>query len=94
MGAKTLSATVFDAQFRSQGRFYSNVLLTLLTDIRRISWDGSILQQKQYMNFDGIDPSDVDELASLSDIIYYYYTGQSDTTDDAERDRQKNAGLL
>ena len=90
MGEKTVNATVFDAQFRAKGRFYSNVLLSLLEDIRRIPEDHSILEQKKYTNFSGIVPADVEQLASLSHIIFYYYIGQSD----AERDSQKQAGLL
>ena len=90
MREKTVNAIVFDEQFRSKGGFLSNVLLVLLSDIRRIPLDKTILQDKLYTNFDGIDPSDVDQLASLSDIIFYYYIGQSD----AERDSQKQAGLL
>ena len=94
MGENTLSSTVFEAQVRSKGRFYSNAVLSLLADIRRISWDESILVENNYTNFRGIYPVDVEQLASLSDIIFYYYIGQSDNIDDPELHMQKNAGLL
>ena len=94
IGEKTFNATVFDAQFRAKGRFYSNVLLSLLEDIRRIPEDHSILEQKKYTNFSGIVPADVEQLASLSHIIFYYYIDQSDKAHDPELDMQKNAGLL
>ncbi len=45
----------FDDQFRRSGDSLDNTLLILLSDIRRIPWDGDILHEKDYMNYDGID---------------------------------------
>lgn len=94
MGKKTVNATLFDAQFRTEGRFLRNVLLALLEDIRRIPEDGSIIEKKNYTNFSGIVPSDVEQLESLSNIIFYYYIDPSDKAHDPELEMQKNAGLL
>ena len=78
MREKVANSIEFDDQFRRSGDSLDNTLLILLSDIRRIPWDRNILREKHYINYDGIDKEDVKQLQSLSDIIFHYYSDQSD----------------
>ena len=94
MREKVANSIEFDDQFRREGDSLDTKLLILLSDIRRIPWDGDILHEKDYMNYDGIDNEYVKQLQSLSDIIFHYYSDQSDYIEKQLTHAQRNEMMM
>jgi hypothetical protein len=78
MKEKLENNTEFSEIFHDKCVDVSNDALQILYDIRQIPWDKEILREKNYTNWEGIQPADVVQLQSVSDLMFHYLLEQSD----------------
>ena len=94
MEEKAVNVVTIDVSFSREGMWLDTMLRQILADIRQIPWDQTILTQKNYINFSGLDSYAVGKLQSLSALLSGYFCVEGEDADKQLAHLQEAAFLV